>query len=201
MELDLFRIIIFFIIGWSAYFGYLHPRNLGYVNSPLINILWYIFTLICGVMIFGDYPNLFSIHAVLLFTLIILIYLSVTYFWRIGELEEFHRNYLIVKLFEIGFQQFLIVSLISWFGYYLSPGIMNLFSFCVLFGTLHIGLLFFKPLGNIRYLYFLLSFVGGIMFYLLITVGVFGVELAFLLHYMFYVFMSYNIDSKTLKSL
>ena len=201
MELNLLKIIFLFIIGWSGYYGFFFPRKLGYVNEPLVNSLWFLFAIICGILMFGNYSNLFSIDAYILLVEIIIIYYAVLIAKNSGAIKNSHKNYLLVKIFEICFQQFVIVSLISWVVYYFPNGLLTVIIFSIFWGLIHFGILFFKTLGNIRYIYFFLSFVGGSMFYLLVTVGIFGVEIAFLLHYMFYVYMSFNMSIETLKSL
>ena len=95
MELNLLKIIFLFIIGWSGYYGFFFPRKLGYVNEPLVNSLWFLFAIICGILMFGNYSNLFSIDAYILLVEIIIIYYAVLIAKNSGAIKNSHKNYLL----------------------------------------------------------------------------------------------------------
>jgi hypothetical protein len=190
------KIGLIFILGWVPYFLFLQPRNIKYVNFPLIHIL--IFGSVITLSLFFIESSLLNIS--LLFVIALTFLVSTKFL--ISDKDSLLRNYLTAKYFEIIFQQVYITAVIFLLSRFMTYDVLTSgLIFSILFGLFHIPIIFFKFLKNMRFIYFVLSFLGGFVFYYLITNLIYGYFFTYLIHTAFYVIISFKIPKDVLKNL
>lgn len=172
MDVIIYLITIWYV-GMSFYylcdkFGY------KYFNQPLLFILWYsIFAfLIYYLTGFGD----FFLFVFLVYTLYII---------STALLYLLKTRYLIVKIFEILFQNLIYCSL-----YLLAlQHTGNVLVYIGVIYIIHIPILLFKSLGHYRVIYFILSGLFGVAISLIfqfLNNSLYSYALIFAIHYLFY---------------
>jgi len=182
--------IAIFSLGWGVYFFILYPKGWLYTSKTQWVSTYFGFAYLISYFLF-----FYDIKKVFIYTVCVV--LGIYSFVFIRKLIDLsiREKYLFVKIFEILFQQLLIYVLIIIFSQYSDQYIY----FGLLFGCVHIPILFIKYIGRMRFVYFLLSFLGGYLFIYLTRSYTYGYYLSYIIHYLFYVAVGKSIPERILK--
>lgn len=198
---NIISLLVINSIAWGGIFLLLRKFHKYYTNSPKINILFWVVCITSGLALKLLFlPSLDDI-SIILITSFYIILLGIIQFSK-KILNPLQKNYLLVKIFEILFQQLSIYFFIAIMYKDFALNNFQLYIyFPIFFGLLHFPILFVKSLGKLRYVYFFLSFVGGLVFVVLIKNLSFGFYLGYIIHYLFYLFICMRIPNETLEKL
>lgn len=187
----LLNIILSFTLTWGIYFFYLYPyKKLLYTQKTLSVSAYFACTFLVSYILF--FGNL--LRAISFVPFIILALLLIFIFIKHTNLT-LRKKYLIVKIFEILYQQIFIYYLILFVLTYTT----NYLYFGLAFGVLHSPILLIKYIGRMRFIYFILSFLGGYVFAYFTNEYIYGYYFSYLIHYAFYVLVAHSIPYRRLK--
>ncbi len=202
--------ILVWILLWVVTFGtiyFLNKKGVTYIKLYGLFVSIFMFFTLISLFYFKDvFLNMnLSLHFLPLFFLSLMYALTITLYYLFpmyiprpsSLITQYHSQYflrmdfryLFSKSFDLLFQQTMIVIMVLWLSqhnYQLSQIILY---FLLLFGLIH--LFAFFPAGFFFGTYYLIaSFIGALIFPILILTVDYGFVYSYILHFSFYTFSS-----------
>ncbi len=191
--LNLLYWFVIWFVGWGVFFFVLLRFGVTYMHNIELTILYFLLFSALAFVSFKRYislivepPTLASV--VLLIGVFLVLYLG---FYMPDPLRkilpwtEIQGIYFFTKIFELLFQQIMIVSLASFFHNSGVVKLKTLLSFTFIFVSAHVPLLFFLPL-SLAVFFIVFSIFGGLVFYSLIMRWRQGYIYSYSIHLLFY---------------
>ena len=190
---------ILWLFSWAGNLLF-RKVHISYVQRVEVLIFYYITLMVANYIFFLNYLpkiNKQEIFIVCIFWIILILINAVKI--QKHHLNTLQKYFMEVKIFEIEFQQIFIIALANYvigldYSYF-----VKLLIFSIFFGLTHVPILFVKQLDWLRFLLLKLSFIGGFVFVFLITYFENGYYYTYMLHYLFYLVLSYYLTTKLIK--